>query len=278
MNKFKVEEGTVQETLMMPLYGRVYCQDHFPNTLPNKPSKEAADRVDYDFKKVESSELNMITWGLRARMLQESAKDYLFKKPNATIINLGCGLDLSFDEVDNGTCKFINFDLPDVIEAREKIVSCKEREFNYAGDLMDFKWMDEIQQEPYNVHIDEGVFIISGGVLMYFTREEMERFFKAISKAFPGGGICFDGENQKGVDKSNKIVKDTGNGTLIQFPVEDAQAMFKAWGPSFTKVQERPFPKYIKKSKEIPFKWKFVLSLGMRLGMVKIIDVLFASL
>ena len=36
MKKFKVEEGTVQETLMMPLYGRVYCEEHFPNTFPNK--------------------------------------------------------------------------------------------------------------------------------------------------------------------------------------------------------------------------------------------------
>ena len=29
MDKFKVEEGTVQETLMMPLYGRVYCEEPF---------------------------------------------------------------------------------------------------------------------------------------------------------------------------------------------------------------------------------------------------------
>ena len=27
MEKFKVENGTVQETLMMPLYGRVYCEE-----------------------------------------------------------------------------------------------------------------------------------------------------------------------------------------------------------------------------------------------------------
>ena len=56
---FKVEEGTVQETLMMPLYGRVYCEEHFPNTFPNKAAKETAAKVDYDFSKVKSSELNM---------------------------------------------------------------------------------------------------------------------------------------------------------------------------------------------------------------------------
>ena len=72
MEKFKAEEGTVQETLMMPLYGRAYCEEHFPNTFPNKAAKETAAKVDFDFSKVKSSELNMVTWGLRARMLQDA--------------------------------------------------------------------------------------------------------------------------------------------------------------------------------------------------------------
>ena len=31
--------------------------------------------------------------------------------------------------------------------------------------------------------------------------------------------------------------------------------------------------KMLQESKEIPWKWKFVLSLGMKLGMVKLIEV-----
>lgn len=275
MDKFKVEEGTVQETLMMPLYGRVYCEEHFPNTFPNKAAKELAANVDYDFNKVKSSELNMVTWGLRARMLQDAAKDYLMKRPKATIINLGCGLDLSFSEIDNGTCRFINMDLPDVIEARERIVSCKEREMNFAGDLMDLTWMERIQAEPYGVNVNDGVFIICGGVLMYFSTEQMKRFFLAIAKAFPGGGICFDGENQRGLEKSNKIVRKTGNGSEIQFPIENSRELFSSWGECFQNVRERPFPVYVRKSREVPLKWKIILSLGMRLGMVKLIDISF---
>ena len=273
MEKFKVENGTVQETLMMPLYGRVYCEEHFPNTFPNKAAKVTASRVDYDFEKVKSSELNMITWGLRAKMLQDAAKNYLKIHPKATIINLGCGLDESFDEIDNGSCRFINMDLPDVIEAREKIVSCADREMNYAGSLMDFEWMEEIQKEPYNVNVADGVYIICGGVLMYFHTEDMKRFFLALLKAFPGGAICFDGENQKGLEKSNKIVQKTGNGTKIYFPIENAKELFASWDSGFKNISEMAFPDYVKKSKEIPWKWKFVLSLGMKLGMVKIIEV-----
>lgn len=276
MDKFKVEEGTVQETLMMPLHGRVYCEEHFPSTFPNKAAKELAANVDYDFNKVKSSELNMVTWGLRARMLQDAAKDYLMKRPKATIINLGCGLDLSFSEIDNGTCRFINMDLPDVIEARERIVSCKEREMNFAGNLMDLTWMERIQAEPYGVNVNDGVFIICGGVLMYFSTEQMKRFFLAIAKAFPGGGICFDGENQRGLEKSNKIVRKTGNGSEIQFPIENSRELFSSWGECFQNIRERPLPVYVRKSREVPLKWKIILFLGMRLGIVKLIDVSFS--
>ena len=275
METFKVEEGTVQETLMMPLYGRVYCEEHFPNTLPNKAAKAIAEKVDYDFSRVNSSELNMVTWGLRARMLQDAAKDYLARRPKATIINLGCGLDLSFDEIDNGTCRFINMDLPEVIAAREKIVPCKDREMNFSGDLMDFSWMKRLQSEPYGVNISDGVYIICGGVLMYFHTEQMQRFFLALASAFPGGGICFDGENRSGMKKSNKIVQKTGNGSGIYFPVEDSRALFASWGDCFVSVCERPIPEHVRKSREIPLKWRIILSMGMRLGMVKIIDVSF---
>lgn len=275
MEKFKVEEGTVQETLMMPLYGRVYCEEHFPNTFPNKPAKDIATKVDYDFNKVNSSELNMVTWALRARMLQDAAKDYLARHPKAAIINLGCGLDLSFDKIDNGACRFINMDLPDVIAAREKIITCKDREMNFAGDLMDFKWMERIQNEPYGVNVSDGVYIICGGVLMYFHTEQVQRFFLALAGAFPDGGICFDGENQRGLKKSNKIVQRTGNGSEIHFPIENSRALFTSWGDCFPSVVERPIPAYIKNSRELPYKWKFILSMGMRLGIVKIIDVSF---
>lgn len=277
MERFQVQAGTVQETLMLPLYGRVYCEEHFPNTFPNRAAQEAARQVDYDFGKLKSSELNMVTWGLRARMLQDAAREYLKAHPKATVINLGCGLDLSFAEIDNGSCKFINVDLPDVIAAREQIVALREREYDLAADLMDFQWMERIQKAPYSVNAADGVYIISGGVLMYFQTEQMKRFFTALAKAFPGGGICFDGENESGVKKSNKIVQKTGNGTTIDFPIEDSAALFREWGSCFSQVREWPFPDYVKKSREVPFKWKLILQMGMRMGMVKIIDVAFAD-
>lgn len=86
----------------------------------------------------------MITWAIRKRMLCDKAKEYLRKYPRATIVNLGCGADVSFASVDNGQCHFINLDLPEVIEVREKLVSCSDREKNVGMDAFDTAWVTVI--------------------------------------------------------------------------------------------------------------------------------------
>ena len=93
--------------------------------------------------------------------------------------------------------------------------------------------------------------MIVWGLRARLLQEAAKDYLKTNTKATIinlGGGICFDGENQKGVDKSNKIVQKTGNGTKIYFPTEDSRAMFASWGDCFKKVIERPFPNYVKKS------------------------------
>lgn len=47
--KIKIQPNTVQETLMLPLYGRVYCAKHFPSVFPDPLSVSLAEKVDYDF-------------------------------------------------------------------------------------------------------------------------------------------------------------------------------------------------------------------------------------
>ncbi|WP_222703272.1 class I SAM-dependent methyltransferase [Fusobacterium necrophorum] len=64
--------------------------------------------------------------------------------PKATAVNLGCGLDETGKSCDNGICKIVNVDFPDVIEARDQLISTHERERNIACDLKDYSWMNEI--------------------------------------------------------------------------------------------------------------------------------------
>ena len=58
MIKYHIEKNTVQETLVIPLLGRVVCSEHFPELFSDPEAKRICDSLDYDFagkrKKMES--------------------------------------------------------------------------------------------------------------------------------------------------------------------------------------------------------------------------------
>ena len=51
MDKIKIEKNTVQETLIIPLYGRKMCSEKFPDLYKDNSAKELCERLDYDLKK-----------------------------------------------------------------------------------------------------------------------------------------------------------------------------------------------------------------------------------
>ena len=148
----------------------------------------------------------------------------------------------------------------------------REREKNVAMDAFDLKWFDEIETKP-----EDGFFAISGGVIMYFTAEQIKPLFTALAEKFPGGGIIFDAENQKGVDKSNKVVRKSGNSeSLVVLAVDDAEEMFMPWSDRFKRITTyATLPEKINKERKISFITKFMLKMAFRMGFMKFVEIEF---
>ena len=51
--KTHIEKNTVQETLVIPLYGRKLCTEQFPNLFRDEKAVELIDRIDYYFSELE---------------------------------------------------------------------------------------------------------------------------------------------------------------------------------------------------------------------------------
>ena len=47
--KYHIEKNTVQETLVIPLYGRKVCSEHFPKLFKDKEAERIYSMLDYDF-------------------------------------------------------------------------------------------------------------------------------------------------------------------------------------------------------------------------------------
>ncbi len=52
-NKNHIEKNSVQETLVIPLYGRKMCTEQFPNLFRDEKAVELINRIDYDFSHLE---------------------------------------------------------------------------------------------------------------------------------------------------------------------------------------------------------------------------------
>lgn len=99
--KYKIEKNTVQETLIIPLYGRKICSEKFP-TCFYEDAENLCNMLDYDFESQEkfvSSKIGMfgaMEVAQRHLDLIWEIEDYLKAHHKAAVVNLGCGLDGTF--------------------------------------------------------------------------------------------------------------------------------------------------------------------------------------
>ena len=237
MEKYKIEKNSVQETLVIPLYGRWLCSQRFPGLYQDEAAAALMEKVDYDFSPLERQASSLIqTFGalevaMRQNDLAWEVRDYLKNHPRAAVINLGCGLDNTGRACDNGQCSIWNIDLPDVIEMRERLLPPGEREKNLAFDLKDTHWMEAIHTAPAN-----GTVLFAAGVFYYFTTEEVKSLTIDIAKRFPGGRLVFDAAGQAAVRLMLKTwVKQAGIQDVgAYFSVKDANQELEPWSPLFS--------------------------------------------
>ena len=199
MEKIHIEKGSVQETLIVPLYARKLCAEQFPTLYQDKYAAMICDRLDYDFtqfKKKESSALYQfggLEGAMREKDILWEIADYLKDHPKAAVVNMGCGLNMTGRSADNGTCRIYNLDFPYVIRSRNQIIPAGEREENIACDLNDYSWMEKIDGT-------NGAIFYAAGVLHYFTTEQVRSLAAAMAEKFPGGRLVFDTVGKFGRD------------------------------------------------------------------------------
>lgn len=51
--KYHIEKNTVQETLVIPLYGRKVCTEIYPDLYRDDTAQKLIEQIDYDFSLLE---------------------------------------------------------------------------------------------------------------------------------------------------------------------------------------------------------------------------------
>ena len=241
MKKYHIEPNTVQETLVIPLYGRKICSEHFPELFRDPEAERICDSLDYDFnekgRKMESLAglFGALEVAQRQYDIACEVKDYLAAHPQAAVVNLGCGLDDTFRRCDNGSCLGYNIDMPDVIAIRNEILSEGEREENLACDLNDFSWMDRIDASG-------GAVFYATGVFYYFKTEDVKALFCKMAERFPGAVLVFDACNRRGAKMMMKTwLKEAGITDVGAFFSLEDERELETWSSRFASVTAKSY-------------------------------------
>ena len=273
--KQKIEKNTVQETLIIPLYSRKIAKEKFPDLIGDKASDYIIDKIDYDFldkEKFFNSSMGLygaLEVAQREFDLECEIKEYLKKREEASVVNLGCGLSDLFSRVNNGKCKGYNLDFEDVIKTRDELLKKANNEFNIACDLNDYSWFEKIEK-------DKGVIFVASGVFYYFKKEEVKNLFVKMSEYFNGGTLAFDTCNKRGLKMILKLlktidIKDVGS----YFCISDNLNELKSWSDNFENVSGKSYMNGYRKLKDIRLLYKFLNILTDKIFNMQIVKIEF---
>ena len=175
----------VPETLLVPLWARATETKHDNPIVKDEKAVEIMDQIDYDFSKFKNQEPTQVSVAVRTELLDKAAKTFIDKYPDASIINIGCGLDTRFLRVDNCKICWYDLDLPDVISIRKQFFQESERHKVIAKSVFDYSWIDDI-------NVNEHVLIIAEGIFMYLTEHEVKDIMNKLARAFKGAEMLLE--------------------------------------------------------------------------------------
>ena len=205
-DRVNINLGDVQKTLFLPLWGRAVETRKRKPMLVDETAVKIIDQVDYDFSKITQNmdELSQIAWIKRSLICDQVIKKFLTSYPEGTIVNIGCGLDTTFERTDNGKLKWYDLDLADVIELRRKFIQESERRKFIASSFLEKEWLE-------NIEVKGNVLFIAAGVFYYFEENQIKDFIIRLVNKYPGSEMLFDVCSPIGVRVANKkVVESSG--------------------------------------------------------------------
>ena len=239
----KIDLGTVQETLMLPLWARARETEKDNPVVCDTYARNIVERIDYDFSRIEDGPAadHQGVWAIRAYNFDNIVEAFIENTSRSVVVNIGAGLDTTFQRVDEGTVLWINIDLPDVVALRQKLIPDSEREMTIAKSIFDFTWTDDISRLTKG----RSILFMAAGVLCYFEAREIEILFRKLAETYPSSHVIFDSMSWLPAWGSNREIKkimknsEMDSSTIIKWHLKRASGLRK-WFDTIKVVEEYP--------------------------------------
>jgi O-methyltransferase involved in polyketide biosynthesis len=123
---------------------------------------------------------------VRAKVLDDWARDFIADHPEAVVLNLGCGLDARIHRIDPpATVDWYDLDQPPVIELRRELLPPREHDTLIGSDVTDPIWLERVPR-------GRPVLLVAEGLVPYLTEADARQLLTGVVDAFPSGRLEFD--------------------------------------------------------------------------------------
>ncbi|MCM3571077.1 class I SAM-dependent methyltransferase [Neobacillus mesonae] len=208
----KINFTEEKQTLLITLYAKALDSRLKNSILNDRKAEEILHMIDYDFEKINSFGNEIMV--VRAKQLDTWVQEFMKENPNASVLNLGCGLDTRISRINPpSTIQWFDVDFPEVIELRKSFFSNHEGYEMISSSVMELNWLEQI---PRN----KPVMVIAEGMLEYLTEKEVKDLVNRLTSYFPAGKMAFDVMNSFAVNSGKEELKQT-TGAIHKWSVND---------------------------------------------------------
>jgi len=224
----KIRLSPEQETLLITLYAKAQPDNPL---LFDPTAQQLLGRIDYDFARLRVPYKTVILVCQRAKKMDAVARDFLAHHPHGLVLQLGCGLDGRFQRVDNGRVRWVDLDMPPVIDLRRRFFAECERYRMIGASATDAGWFDQIAGE------ETAVLVIAEGLLMYLDEPDVRALILRLCERFPGCRLIADVFSRLTARSATRHPSLQQTGAALGWGIDDPLEL-ESWAPGIRLLEE----------------------------------------
>ena len=262
--------GVVEDTLFVPMLGRIYASEYCPQVLYDEKALELKKKLPPGLPgRDRQSQYTLIASAARSANMDRFIRAFLERRPDGVVVQLGCGLETTCYRCGNGRSRWYAVDLPHVVEYRRELLPEPERETYLAGDAFSRDWLRQIRTDAP----DATILVTAGGLFHYFEESKVVGLLRMLTE-FGEIEIVFDTVSKSGMAMMRKkYMRQVGHGDAqMFFYVDSAAELAGKIGSGVRVLAEEPYYRHIPRTGlKLSTKVSMAVSDGLR--MVKMIHL-----
>ncbi|MDP3274621.1 MAG: class I SAM-dependent methyltransferase [Deltaproteobacteria bacterium] len=189
-SRHPVALGEVQRTLLVPLWARAKEQSVLSPLLRDPLAPQVLASLDWDARLLDQARASQLGCVVRAAQIDQWICSFVAEHPEATIVELGVGLNTRAMRLREGLSRSVRWyevDLPDVMSLRDQCIARQENCVRISADLRDLSSLRALLSAP-----NRSTLVVAEGVLVYLAPNEVRSLLRWLVRDLGAHELIFD--------------------------------------------------------------------------------------